>query len=244
MELICISLLADVCAEPEDRDQDQGEDNSRYKISVTVCHLVSVFIDCRAESKDRRHSDHRKDDTDDGSACASCCSKELTNSGIYCNNIEQRLISDGAGCVSHTGANITYAAENDFHNTLNREYRKGQNIKDCKYRRSKHQIRTELTPAGVRAVRNLAHHRVVDRIPDSCDQDDSGNSGACQADDISIENVQVVVDHVPAHLASDLSKTVACQQLRTCFFVLNCSRFGFSHSFFPPLISASAPERT
>ena len=183
--------------------------------------------------KDHGHSDHRKDDTDDGSACASCCCKELTDSGINCDNIEQCLISDGASRVSHTCADIAESAENNLGKTLNREYRKGQNIENCQYRRSKHQIGTELTPAGVCAVRDLSHHRVVDSIPYSCDQNDCGNGSSCQADNVRIENVQVVIDHVPAHLAADLSKAVTYQQLRACFFMLYCS-FVFFHYYIPP----------
>ena len=241
VKLICICLLADVRAEPENRDQYQRENNCRNEVAVAVRHLLSIFVNCRTEAKDCGHSDHRKDDTDYGSTGTSGCCKELTDSGIHSDNIKHCLISNGACCVRHACADIAYTAENDLRETLNRKYRKCQDIEDCQYRRSKHQIRAELTPAGVRAVCNLSHHRVVDCVPDSGDQNNCGNCCACKTDNVSIENIEVVIDHIPAHLASDLTEAIAYHQLRACFFLLNCSSFVFIHSLFPPFSGTLDP---
>ena len=79
VKLIRIGLLAHRCAEPEDRDECDRENHCSDKIAVSVGNRFACFIDSIAETQDQGHSDHRKDDTDNGSAGAAGRRQELAD---------------------------------------------------------------------------------------------------------------------------------------------------------------------
>ena len=88
-------------------------------------------------------------------------------------------------------------AEDYLRHALYREYGERQDVEDCKKDRGEHQIRTELAPACVSLVGDNTHHRVVDRVPDTCDQQDRRDCGCRQSDNVCVEDRQVRIDHVP-----------------------------------------------
>ena len=75
--------------------------------------------------------------------------------------------------------------------------RKCQYCQNGVWYRTEQQIRTELTPAAVRAVGDNTHHRIHDRIPDTADKHDHTCQSRTQTIDVRIENQQPETHQVP-----------------------------------------------
>ena len=208
MVLLGVGLLAAGSAQPEQRDHHNGQDHGRDEVALRVGDLGAFGVHGVGEVEDHGHRNQGENDADELRAEAAGGGQVHADAGVDGDDVLQRLIGDGAGRVGHAGAHIGEKREDDLQPTGHREDGEGQDVEDGEDGSAEDHVGTETTPAGLGVVSDVAHHRVVDGVPDTGDQHDHGDRSGGERDDVGVERHQVGVDHVPAHLARDLTKAV------------------------------------
>ena len=205
LELVGVGLLAAGSAQPEQRDHQDGQDHGCNEVALRVGDLRAVGVHGVGEVEDHGHRNEGEDDADDLGAEAAGGGEVHADAGVNGNDVLQRLIGDGAGRVGHAGAYIGDESQDNLQQPGHREHGEGQDVEDGEDGSAEDHVGTETTPAGLGVVSDVAHHRVVDGVPDTGDQHDHGDRTGGERNDVGVERHQVGVDHVPTHLARDLT---------------------------------------